>query len=213
MNHPPLPEGAVLLGYGGAFAIPESGKFKGWSMSLFTGERKWVEGTFYGLEPDALYAAPADSDVVRLNEIQYSGFDPCDSCENDLVCSDTGKCRKPAKQGETHPALTTLEEMANMPGAGNDMDLWNRHSCAVLKMAAELAEARAAKEWRTIETAPKDNLMWMLLYESPPEDCADIPTVGRWCSRHHQWVDDLGKKIEPTHWQPLPEAPNDQILP
>lgn len=62
------------------------------------------------------WLTPADSDVVRLNE--------------------------PTKQGEAHPALTTLEEMANMPGVGNDMDLWNRHSCAVLEMARELAEAK-----------------------------------------------------------------------
>lgn len=51
-------------------------------------------------------------------------------------------------EGETreHKVLSTLERMANTPGVGNDMALWNEHSNAVINCAWELAEAKRENE-------------------------------------------------------------------
>ncbi len=65
-------------------------------------------------------------------------------------------------------------------------------------------------EWRPIETAPRDGTV-ILLYDN-------VPVVGQWV-RHrayaHCWAwmmkplpkADLLIALEPTHWMPLPTAP------
>lgn len=62
------PEGGVILGYGGTFKVPEKtvhryARFQGW---VWIGG-KWHKGSQVGDLAGLLYAAPADSEVVRLN--------------------------------------------------------------------------------------------------------------------------------------------------
>ena len=59
---PPLPEGAVYLGKGGEFLVQKP--FAGWS----TGCIPWsMQPKLWGCRTDLYYAAPADSEIARLN--------------------------------------------------------------------------------------------------------------------------------------------------
>lgn len=58
---PPPPSGAVYL----PEPLKGKGPFYGWS--LLTEEGRWDEGEWYGTNPDLFYAAPADSEIARLN--------------------------------------------------------------------------------------------------------------------------------------------------
>ena len=61
---PPLPEGAVYLGLGGKFTTQRL--FEGWA--LYPGESFWDDGDRWrGDLLDVHYAAPADSEIARLN--------------------------------------------------------------------------------------------------------------------------------------------------
>lgn len=59
---PPLPEGAVYLGQGGTFNR-NNGLFEGWECS----GKQWWRGKHEGDDERCHYAAPADSEVARLN--------------------------------------------------------------------------------------------------------------------------------------------------
>lgn len=63
---PPLPAGAVYLGLGGTFKIPVGDTFAGSLLGPYSGDawdNSWCEGTSRSCH----YAAPADSEIARLN--------------------------------------------------------------------------------------------------------------------------------------------------
>ena len=60
-----LPDGYVILGRGGEFDVPDEG-FDGLCMDA-TGNDRWDYYTWYGRSSGNVYAAPAGSDVVRMN--------------------------------------------------------------------------------------------------------------------------------------------------
>lgn len=62
----PLPDGAVLLGEGGTFKVPMSDGFEGWVAEPDAPRWDW-DGRLAGLAPHLYYAAPADSEIARLN--------------------------------------------------------------------------------------------------------------------------------------------------
>jgi hypothetical protein len=63
---PPLPEGAVYLGKGMAFERPKDG-FSGFAS--YGGDDPWEwQGVWFAHSRDLHYAAPADSEIVRLNK-------------------------------------------------------------------------------------------------------------------------------------------------
>jgi len=64
----PLPEGAVLLGRGGEFDT--GGKtFDGWVIDAdFRTLKRYIDGYgLYGHNENLIYAAPANSEIVKLN--------------------------------------------------------------------------------------------------------------------------------------------------
>lgn len=66
---PPLPQGAVYLGKGGEFRIPDC-EFKGWTANENPKYSRWSDNEGRTLEGDISrlhYAAPADSEIARLN--------------------------------------------------------------------------------------------------------------------------------------------------
>lgn len=82
------------------------------------------------------------------------------------------------------------------------------------------AIAKAVLEWRPIKTAPKDGTEVLLFFPANKSRAAD-QQVGAW--QHERWASyALDYKspypslqnqheqfyLNPTHWQPLPEAPN-----
>lgn len=58
-------------------------------------------------------------------------------------------------------------------------------------------------QWRGMESAPKDErdlLLWC-------PDLSPCPTVG-YCDRRGTWAESVScESCEPTHWMPLPAAP------
>jgi hypothetical protein len=65
------------------------------------------------------------------------------------------------------------------------------------------------KQWQPIETAPRNEKIWILANTqglSPATNDPFIPDVLRWFKG--RWENGLSDhKYFPTHWQPLPEPP------
>lgn len=82
-NIPALPEDAVYLGKGGTFGVPHGG-FVGWYIPAFK-PVGWVAQygePIYGAVDPVHYAAPADSEVARLN-----GFEAVKPCPSENPCA------------------------------------------------------------------------------------------------------------------------------
>ncbi len=67
---PPLPEGAVYLGRGCSFVTLDRGLFYGWSFNPRY-EVEWEDDTWEGDGQNLHYAAPAGSEIVKLNQRAY----------------------------------------------------------------------------------------------------------------------------------------------
>lgn len=67
------PEGCVILGYGGTFKVPGKSrqKIRCWAYNEKIGSR-WMEGYWWVDDPEYIFAAPADSEVVRMNSPEKS---------------------------------------------------------------------------------------------------------------------------------------------
>ena len=72
---------------------------------------------------------------------------------------------------------------------------------------------QAMMEWQPIGTAPKDGKYFicfngdeMMILNQPP-GCA----IGRWHKTRGKWNGAFERFDNPTHWMPLPEAPNADI--
>ena len=80
-------------------------------------------------------------------------------------------------------------------------------------MAGVVWEAAVQSRWQPIETAPNDGkqfICWngneMAILNQPP-GCA----IGRWHKTSGKWNGGFVSFDKPTHWMPIPEAPNAEI--
>lgn len=98
---------------------------------------------------------------------------------------------------ETFSAVTSPDEAAEQLRA-----LTPAHARAALGKL--LAEARL-EGWQPIETAPKDGSRVLL---HTPDTHTDTPVLGTWNYFEEMW-EEWGDyyQCNPTHWMPLPEAP------
>ena len=71
------------------------------------------------------------------------------------------------------------------------------------------AEQRVA-EWQPIDTAPKDGTVFLGYKLGQFRECYKVPRddCDMWCFGGTSGADDLFPNIKPTHWMPLPKAPN-----
>lgn len=111
-------------------------------------------------------------------------------------------------------ARTTLLEMANH--CSIDMETWDRHSNAVLRLAHALSQPHSGcpERWRPISTAPKDGTNVVLFAQKnrsgkprkSRNGCAAV--VGHF-EKGWGWLTTPGDhQANPTHWAPLlPEPP------
>jgi hypothetical protein len=79
----------------------------------------------------------------------------------------------------------------------------------LVKAEAEIERLRAEREWRPIETLP-DSGIGMIIYLELRDGKLMVglgyKTVsGGWCDTESGF-----KRIDPTHWQPLPDPPEDR---
>lgn len=108
---------------------------------------------------------------------------PCRSCADRVNEWTWGNCLTPSKE---------------------DADLIAALHNAFPAIASELRELRAAREWQPISSAPHTGIA-VLLWQ-PWKSGRDCRVIGHyangWCDRECESM-----QPEPTHWQPLPPAP------
>ena len=64
-DYPPLPKNSVFLGKGNEFKRAHSGDFLGWGS--YKGRNEWSFGLWEGTDAEYYYAAPAESEIAKLN--------------------------------------------------------------------------------------------------------------------------------------------------
>jgi len=73
----------------------------------------------------------------------------------------------------------------------------------------EMAELRAAldeaREWRTMDTAPRDGTTILL------SDGSEFVRMGFLTPTGNRWRSSAGLTIKPTAWMPLPDAPKKEL--
>lgn len=74
---------------------------------------------------------------------------------------------------------------------------------AVPALVARLRAAEARTAWQPIETAPVG--AWVLVYGTRFR--AALPSVEPARLDEYGWADKVGYSVRPTHWMPLPAAP------
>ena len=80
------------------------------------------------------------------------------------------------------------------------------------ELAALKAENESLKrdQWKPIDTAPKDGTVFLGYKLGQFRECYKVPRddCDMWCFGGISGADDLFPNIKPTHWMPLPKAPN-----
>lgn len=84
--------------------------------------------------------------------------------------------------------------------------VWAQDVVELHQLRTEVERLRAATEWRPIKTLP-DNGIGMIIYLQPRDGKRMVglgyKTVsGYWCDTKSGF-----RRIDPTHWMPLPEPP------
>ena len=83
------------------------------------------------------------------------------------------------------------------------------HLRAIAKRAVTPSDAAGAPIWRPIETVPKDGTEVALLFASEVEILGQTCPRVRAASWRIDWTIPYRRDNPPTHWSPLPIAPND----
>lgn len=68
------------------------------------------------------------------------------------------------------------------------------------KMQAEIDALKAAQTWQPIESAPKDGTRVMVSSRTTVD-------AAQWSDRRDAWMISPDWSTDPTHWMPLPPAP------
>lgn len=105
------PEGCVILGYGGTFKVPgrSKQKIRCWAYNEKIGQR-WMEGYWWVDDPEYIFAAPADSEVARMNAKTLLKCTRCRKTStadpDKLVCPQCGEDYSPEKPGGSETPRT-----------------------------------------------------------------------------------------------------------
>jgi hypothetical protein len=94
---------------------------------------------------------------------------------------------------------------------GDPTDIYKDH---VVSVARALLERLDREEWQPIETAPKDRLVFLWgRYWSDGQGFMREPMTGLWNERNNRWecawIGWFG--VRPSHWMPLPAAPQPKV--
>lgn len=91
----------------------------------------------------------------------------------------------------------------------NNGRISDANEIAELRDQLAKAEQRVA-EWQPISTAPKDGTVFLGYKLGQFRECYKVPRddCDMWCFGGTSGADDLFPNIKPTHWMPLPKAPN-----
>ena len=157
-----------------------------------------------------------DAEIERLNRLVYApGLWRCAKCRFQLVQQNlnahTGTVTMRDDTGDKCPnCASPLWRVSERESARELGETAERFWSETQDLKAEIAALKAEREWRPIESAPRDGTR-VLVYAPPPDPakwhgstlgsliCAvKYHADGGWC------VCEIRKA---THWQPLPPAP------
>jgi hypothetical protein len=135
--------------------------------------------------PPAVTEAHRREAIVRLVR---EALEFCDFAAGEGICREI--------DGELRGPEDFLSEFANAVG----LDDWDTIPTIVSEFLAA-AERRGAPQWLDISSAPENTLI--LLY------FPEVPERGNSLTQKPMWMIDTIGNIhrKPTHWQPLPAAP------
>lgn len=103
---------------------------------------------------------------------------------------------------ELRGALLKLAEVASLMDPADNADAKRAdHLDSELRRLAARLSGMAAETWQPIETAPKNGVLVLLSRPTSvrPYTGAHDPING--------WLDACGASRDPSHWMPLPAAP------
>lgn len=113
---------------------------------------------------------------------------------------------------EAREAEVTHDGWRGIAAAAARHGIRYRTNTALMQFLCDIApyyrqSAERGEAWRPIETAPKDGT-WFLAYW-PVQTFEDRIQTTQWLHGDCRFVDasDFMDHIQPTHWQPLPAAP------
>lgn len=77
------------------------------------------------------------------------------------------------------------------------------------RIPEEVAKVAQKRQWKPIQTAPKDGTITLLLFE---EDGNFFPVTAAWDEEFGEWssLDYGSAPNNPTHWMPIPDPPRDE---
>ena len=113
---------------------------------------------------------------------------------------------------ESQPTPTLAEQIAGLEGLINKLNPINREltrmqcegiTADILALQA-IRDTLAASGWRPIETAPR-NYEWIIIADFDDNGHPNCIAGSRWESSFWQY---WAVRQPPTHWMPLPAAPN-----
>jgi hypothetical protein len=100
----------------------------------------------------------------------------------------------------TPEARETLRRLAENEDCGGTC---TSAGCQLARGVLALLDALEAREWRDIETAPKDGTRVLVAYDGRAWGAYfKVGVFGP------QWWAENGGILHPTHWQPLPPTPS-----
>ena len=99
------------------------------------------------------------------------------------------------------------ELRAKLAAAQEEMRGWRNKAHQLLD---RLEDQHTKAEWQPISTAPKDGTVFLGYKLGQFRECYKVPRddCDMWCFGGTSGADDLFPNIKPTHWMPLPKAPN-----
>ena len=106
----------------------------------------------------------------------------------------------------------TDEELTDLIAGALEMcgKNWSHHEDAAVVLAA-LREANVLPVWRTIDSAPRDEWIWICDNRYKPSESSHL--IAKWHPQLNCWQGRMNTKgrftvwHEATHWKPLPTPP------
>ena len=126
-----------------------------------------------------------------------------DTWECECGLSDCVYCL--TRRAETAEARIAQLESDDVESA-KEVDAYRIASESHLTRIAALEAQLAEREWRPIETAPKDG-SYVLLSNRASAGMY----IGCWVASMSEWIDEIGNWLDPTDWQSLPPPPREML--
>ena len=107
-----LPEGYTILGHGGDFEC--NGEFLGLAITAYDETDNWDDDYYEGLSGNLIYAAPTNSDIVKLNSTYYTKYDMMDGEPAETICEEALRIQGGDRQQDYGDPTPNHDDIANL---------------------------------------------------------------------------------------------------